>query len=604
MDSEQSRQLAQNENTAPDKLRELADSSDSITRQYVVANPNVPPDVLIKLAEQFPRQVFNNPAIDLLLLETPALFSGTLENVLSVLLKREVPMRMIEYAANSGNERLKLAILMNPQTPPEILDRLAQSENQEISEAAKTHVNYSQAINNYYSQFVCQKIDAVVGSSANYIDFKNSLNTWKCANIFAGDNIEDYDFEQIIKYYDYLSKIEYESLAVSFENINKLSSLQSKDDIYENRKYILQIADNSNIPLVILEKIVDLDKYGSTHKTLIKNPNISIYIIKKNLDRCFSLIDQSVKNVYNVRPIIYEAILNPIMPMEIIKEIATHPNDSIKLILVNTPTVPQYLVKEIVSDFEKNGGGEDVVKSVNFSRNLLISSKLIDKLVFELKEYLMKDNNDTYSKRRSKLKALQTLSRHPNINPNTLKTLLKYQNGKIARDLLLNPKIPQYILEEWGISFIGDIYENDLDILAKNTFVSDDILKKLIRRRNHNYSCTFEALNNPCISNTTFSEWQDSDRYDAEILKEVATIEQETLDTWRSTLSNCDRLVILQSSQTPTFILAKVSLSTSWLERYAIVQNPNTPLPIIKRLAEDGNRIVRTAAKLKLKTKQ
>ena len=58
MDSEH-RQLAKDENTAPDKLRELANSSDPITRQNVVMNPNVPPDVLIRLAEQFPRQVFN-----------------------------------------------------------------------------------------------------------------------------------------------------------------------------------------------------------------------------------------------------------------------------------------------------------------------------------------------------------------------------------------------------------------------------------------------------------------------------------------------------------------------------------------------------------------
>ena len=37
-----SRKLAQDEGTAPEKLRELADSADSITRQNVVMNPNVP----------------------------------------------------------------------------------------------------------------------------------------------------------------------------------------------------------------------------------------------------------------------------------------------------------------------------------------------------------------------------------------------------------------------------------------------------------------------------------------------------------------------------------------------------------------------------------
>ncbi|RUT03965.1 hypothetical protein DSM106972_048790 [Dulcicalothrix desertica PCC 7102] len=42
----------------------------------------------------------------------------------------------------------------------------------------------------------------------------------------------------------------------------------------------------------------------------------------------------------------------------------------------------------------------------------------------------------------------------------------------------------------------------------------------------------------------------------------------------------------------------------SWLERYAIAQNTNTPSNILKHLEKDGNRIVRAAARANQKRRQ
>ena len=51
------------------------------------------------------------------------------------------------------------------------------------------------------------------------------------------------------------------------------------------------------------------------------------------------------------------------------------------------------------------------------------------------------------------------------------------------------------------------------------------------------------------------------------------------------------------NAQVPVSLLAKASRSTSWLERYAIAKHQNTPPLILKRLGEDGNRIVRATAR-------
>ena len=80
--------------------------------------------------------------------------------------------------------------------------------------------------------------------------------------------------------------------------------------------------------------------------------------------------------------------------------------------------------------------------------------------------------------------------------------------------------------------------------------------------------------------------------------------EQRLLNRWESSISSANRLTVLLNPEAPIEVLAKISRSTSWLERYAITQNPRTPYPVIQRLAEDSNLIVRAAAKASLEKYQ
>ena len=61
------------------------------------------------------------------------------------------------------------------------------------------------------------------------------------------------------------------------------------------------------------------------------------------------------------------------------------------------------------------------------------------------------------------------------------------------------------------------------------------------------------------------------------------------------------RLIVLLHPKTPTSVLKEKSHSTVWLERYAVAQNPSTPIDTLNTLANDGNRVVRAAAKANLK---
>ncbi|MGL6339227.1 MAG: hypothetical protein ACRC80_08815, partial [Waterburya sp.] len=68
--------------------------------------------------------------------------------------------------------------------------------------------------------------------------------------------------------------------------------------------------------------------------------------------------------------------------------------------------------------------------------------------------------------------------------------------------------------------------------------------------------------------------------------------------------SNIVRLILLFNPYISKIDFKKHSESLDWLERYAIAQNPNTPLDIIQKLTNDANKVVRAAAKDNLKNQQ
>lgn len=61
------------------------------------------------------------------------------------------------------------------------------------------------------------------------------------------------------------------------------------------------------------------------------------------------------------------------------------------------------------------------------------------------------------------------------------------------------------------------------------------------------------------------------------------------------------RFIILLHPQTPDEILAGISRSYIWLERYAIARNTSTPINTLKSLARDANRIVRATARANIR---
>ncbi|MEM7595366.1 MAG: hypothetical protein AAF383_28365 [Cyanobacteria bacterium P01_A01_bin.83] len=127
MNIEQIRQQAQDENTAPERLAELAKSKDYLTRQYVAGNPNTPIQTLINLGKEFPRAFIDNPIFDLLIIEDINFVNKIpLATLRSILRQKDCPKFILEQACDRAelevqSQLISYLSLLQPQVAPEIL---------------------------------------------------------------------------------------------------------------------------------------------------------------------------------------------------------------------------------------------------------------------------------------------------------------------------------------------------------------------------------------------------------------------------------------------------------------------------------------------------
>ena len=130
------RAVAKNLRTPPTALEVLSHSKDQSTRESVVGNPNSPAAVLCKLGGQFPNQLLNNPALDLMLLENPGLFSEVPEETLAAIAKREdCSPQMLGHLAMGGHGRgLLMALIQNGNTPASAIQTIIKLPVEKLAE--------------------------------------------------------------------------------------------------------------------------------------------------------------------------------------------------------------------------------------------------------------------------------------------------------------------------------------------------------------------------------------------------------------------------------------------------------------------------------------
>lgn len=131
------RLIASSLEAAPEQLRLLAASNDRLVRHNLILNPATPPDALIALAPEFPREFFNHPLLDLMILEDPQLLKrlqpGTLKGYLS---DPDCPESFIIWACKHGTKGDQLVIMKRPNLATRWLKAIANGPHPRAAERA------------------------------------------------------------------------------------------------------------------------------------------------------------------------------------------------------------------------------------------------------------------------------------------------------------------------------------------------------------------------------------------------------------------------------------------------------------------------------------
>jgi hypothetical protein len=151
---EYKRKIASAENTSVNVLQQLSKDSDRDIRLLVASNPNTSIQVLLKLGEEFPEAIIENPIFYLLLLEDPdsllvrlslARSSTTASETLEKLAQdkdelvragvagnRNAPLKILNRLTKDYRISVKKAISRNPSASKEILDKIIKDKDRDI----------------------------------------------------------------------------------------------------------------------------------------------------------------------------------------------------------------------------------------------------------------------------------------------------------------------------------------------------------------------------------------------------------------------------------------------------------------------------------------
>ena len=168
--AEVDRAIASHARAPAELLSTLSHSSDRATRARVAANPSTPTADIVRLGQQFPKEFLANPALDLLMLENPALLHEAPTALLTRFLRSDrCPPEFLSWAAGLNLEKLQLAVAMNAKAPAEALDALGRSPfekvRQSLSQTSKASIG-QEAAEAMFLEAVRQRLASLTADEA------------------------------------------------------------------------------------------------------------------------------------------------------------------------------------------------------------------------------------------------------------------------------------------------------------------------------------------------------------------------------------------------------------------------------------------------------
>ncbi len=483
------------------------------------------------------------------------------------------PGHLIEELAKNDvrQSKISLAIAQNPNTPGHLIEQLLGHDCYQVSQFAAYHPNrpltlrQKDKLNSHWhpqkqfssTQEAIKRFSNLASSLALYI--------W----ITRRGKIDDYQLHEL------------KQRASSMND-----TIRSELDHYYNTlkiflKYVIfdpsisvhrEVAQNPNTPLRILEEMVE-DKTMNIREAAVENlcENFAYHpdTASKILHQLAKIRDQRVR---------LAVARNFNTPGSALEQLAKEQHSTIRLVVARNLNTPAQVLEKLVRD-ENKYVREAAIK--NLSQNFVQHFNLPGNILEQFEAVQNPGTSQDALKRLATSKFVlirEGIAIHPNTSSTVLEELAADKNSTLRLGVAQNPNTPGSLLEQLALDKGAQVRL----AVAGNPNTPVSLLEQLAKKRTHSHQPLQAAAVKNLIS-------QNPER--------VAAFLEEYIQPLKPSFS---RLLVFFHPQAPSAMLAKNFRSYSWLERYAIAQNPNTPPHILKRLTLDGNRIVRAAAKANL----
>ncbi len=400
--------------------------------------------------------------------------------------------------------------------------------------------------------------------------------------------------------------------------ITLIEQLAEDEDTYVRRS----LAKNPHIPITLMEQLAE-DKDTYIRRSLAENPHIPItlmeqlaedediyvrYAVARNISTPINFLEKLILKIRNksyrdslIENLRNQILQNPDISVDTLQKLAQVKDWRSRLAIARHPNADATLLNELAKTnqwqvrlvvVKHPNTPIELLKYLALDKALVVQQLALTTLYnlnFQAKEGIFSEFTATKNPNTSQdiLKSLSKspwisirigVARHPNTPVDVLEQLAKDRKYQVRSKVAQNPNTPVKILEK----------------LLKD----EDTQVRLIAGNNPNTPITSlekltQSNKNPLIKETAIKNLINrSPKYALVYLKKYLKPNQPSFT----------RLLIFLHPQAPTTQLAKNYRSSSWLERYAIAINPNTPTNIREHLAQDANRIVRAAAKANLES--
>jgi hypothetical protein len=141
LDYDLDREIASRSDALPQTLQRLAEIGDDETVAALARNPICPPEILLRIAPRVPLDLFENPVLDLLLLEDPSFPKKLKPGVLRKLLANtDCPLHWLRWAAYYGTKGDQLEMLKRKDLEIELLRAIAVGPHTKPAERASNRL--------------------------------------------------------------------------------------------------------------------------------------------------------------------------------------------------------------------------------------------------------------------------------------------------------------------------------------------------------------------------------------------------------------------------------------------------------------------------------